>query len=56
LDVLTGELDLLRSDIEYDCGQSLNPAIDIGQAEGAFVMGLGFFFREDLVRISCDEN
>ena len=31
LDVLTGEKIVLRSDIHYDCGQSLNPAIDMGQ-------------------------
>ena len=30
-------------------GESLNPAIDIGQAQGAWVMGLGYFFREDLL-------
>lgn len=29
--VLTGEKSILRSDIIYDCGQSLNPAVDMGQ-------------------------
>lgn len=47
VDVLTGETSIIRTDIVYDCGKSLNPAIDIGQCEGAFVMGIGFFLRED---------
>jgi len=46
LDALTGEIQILSADLLYDCGKSLNPAIDIGQAEGAFVMGLGYFFTE----------
>jgi xanthine dehydrogenase large subunit len=31
-----------------DCGQSLNPAIDLGQIEGAFVQGLGWLTCEEL--------
>ena len=34
VDVLTGELELVKTDILSDCGQSLNGLIDIGQAEG----------------------
>ena len=45
--MLTGESNVYRTDMVYDCGKSLNPAIDMGQAEGAYVMGLGFFFKED---------
>mmetsp|Transcript_42768 Transcript_42768/g.110585 ORF Transcript_42768/g.110585 Transcript_42768/m.110585 type:complete len:1324 (+) Transcript_42768:67-4038(+) len=49
VDVLTGETTILSSDMLYDCGRPLNPTVDLGQAEGAFVMGLGFFLRENLV-------
>ncbi|KAL6893923.1 hypothetical protein ACP4OV_008021 [Aristida adscensionis] len=47
VDVLTGATTILRSDLVYDCGQSLNPAVDLGQVEGAFVQGVGFFTNED---------
>lgn len=47
VDLLTGETRILRVDIIYDCGKSLNPAIDLGQIEGAFVQGLGFFMLEE---------
>jgi xanthine dehydrogenase/oxidase len=49
LDVLTGEVKILSSDIVFDMGWSLNPAIDIGQVEGAFVQGVGYVLTEELV-------
>ena len=33
----------------YDINKSLNPAIDIGQIEGAFVMGIGNVLTEKVV-------
>lgn len=53
LDVLTGMVNVLSSEIVYDCGKSLNPAVDIGQIEGAYMMGLGYFLTE---RVSYDSS
>jgi xanthine dehydrogenase/oxidase len=47
IDVLTGEFTVLRTDLLYDAGKSLNPALDIGQIEGGFVQGLGFVTTEE---------
>lgn len=49
LDVLTGEVKILRADLVYDMGWSINPALDIGQVEGAFVQGVGYVMTEQLV-------
>ncbi|KAM6893010.1 xanthine dehydrogenase/oxidase isoform 1-T1 [Lycodopsis pacificus] len=48
IDCLTGAHKNLSSTIVMDVGHSLNPAIDIGQVEGAFVQGLGLFTMEEL--------
>jgi xanthine dehydrogenase/oxidase len=49
IDVLTGETTVLRADVLYDMGKSLNPAIDIGQVEGAYIQGLGYVLTEGVV-------
>ncbi len=49
IDTFTGEMKLERVDILHDVGKSLNPAIDIGQIEGAFVQGMGWLTTEELV-------
>ena len=48
VDTLTGETRVLRSEILEDAGRSLNPAIDLGQIEGAFVQGMGWLTSEEL--------
>ncbi|WP_270731156.1 molybdopterin cofactor-binding domain-containing protein [Shimia sp. Alg240-R146] len=48
VDVLTGETKVLSADLAYDMGMSLNPAVDIGQVEGAFVQGVGLMLTEKM--------
>ncbi|KAJ9214570.1 hypothetical protein DTO166G4_3803 [Paecilomyces variotii] len=47
IDTLTGDWTPLRADIKMDVGRSINPAIDYGQIEGAFVQGQGLFTTEE---------
>ena len=47
LDTLTGTWTCLASHIMMDVGRSINPSIDYGQIEGAFVQGMGLFTMEE---------
>jgi len=49
VDCLTGDSKILRADILMDVGKSINPAIDIGQIEGAFTQGFGWLTIEELL-------
>ncbi|GIQ82460.1 aldehyde oxidase/xanthine dehydrogenase [Kipferlia bialata] len=49
VDTLTGENYVRRTDIIYDAGRPLNPALDIGQIEGAFVQAQGWLTTEEFV-------
>ena len=48
IDTLTGEMKVERVDILHDVGNSLNPALDTGQIEGAFIQGVGWLTGEEL--------
>ena len=48
IDTLTGEWKLLRGDLLHDAGNSINPAVDIGQIEGAYIQGMGWLTTEEL--------
>ena len=48
IDTLTGEYKILQVDILHDVGESLNPALDIGQIEGGFIQGAGWLTSEEL--------
>ncbi|XP_047533953.1 xanthine dehydrogenase 1-like isoform X2 [Vanessa atalanta] len=49
IDVLTGEWEIIRVDLIEDVGRSVNPELDVGQVEGAFIFGVGYWTSENLV-------
>ncbi|XP_024419655.2 aldehyde oxidase 2 isoform X2 [Desmodus rotundus] len=48
IDCLTGAHKKIRTDIVMEACSSLNPAIDVGQVEGAFIQGMGLYTTEEL--------
>lgn len=49
IDTRSGEWWLKAVDIVHDVGQSINPAIDKGQIEGAYVQGMGWLTMEECI-------
>jgi xanthine dehydrogenase/oxidase len=56
IDVLTGDHKTLSADLIVDVGSSINPAIDIGQIEGAFIQGMGWSTIEEVVYADDDHT
>lgn len=48
IDILTGEKHIRRCDLIEDVGLSTSPLVDIGQIEGAFMMGVGLWTSEEI--------
>nr|GEW72920.1 xanthine dehydrogenase 1-like [Tanacetum cinerariifolium] len=48
IDTLTGDFHTRTADVILDLGFSINPAIDVGQTEGAFVQEMGRVALEEL--------
>jgi len=49
VDCLTGDHQVISTNIVMDLGESINPAIDIGQVEGGFMQGYGLFMLEQIL-------
>lgn len=48
VNILTGAVKTLKTNILHDVGKSLHRDIDVGQVEGAFVQALGWVTTEDI--------
>jgi xanthine dehydrogenase molybdopterin-binding subunit B len=49
VDLLTGRVRLLRTDILHDAGEPVNRGIDLGQVMGGFIQGVGWVTTEEIV-------
>jgi xanthine dehydrogenase large subunit len=49
IDTRTGELWIKAVDIVHDAGRSINPALDKGQIEGAYIQGMGWLTMEEII-------
>jgi len=47
VNMLTGNIKLIETNVVYDIGSAINPAIDMGQLEGGFIYSCGFMLHEE---------
>ena len=56
IDIMTGDMRVLRADVMMEMGNPINPALDIGQIEGAYVQGMGWCMLEECVWGAAPNN
>lgn len=49
VDVIRGRYELDHVEVVHDCGNSINPNVDLGQIEGGLVQGVGWMTMEEVV-------
>lgn len=49
IDVLSGDTTIVETRLVVDAGKSMNPAVDVGQIEGAFLQGVGSILSENVL-------
>jgi xanthine dehydrogenase/oxidase len=49
IDVITGNTTIIETRLLVDAGKSMNPAVDVGQIEGAFLQGVGTVLTETVL-------
>merc|ERR1712203_1229323 len=49
VDITTGSYTVLQTDLILDAGNSLNAVLDLGQCDGGFVYGMGFYCQEEIL-------
>ncbi|EAX94939.1 aldehyde oxidase and xanthine dehydrogenase, putative [Trichomonas vaginalis G3] len=56
IDCLTGDHQIIRSDVLFDTGESMNKGIDMGQLEGGYIQGVGWLTTEEVMKGNFEEN
>ncbi len=49
VDCSSGDVTVTSAEMVVDVGRSLNPAVDLGQIEGAFMQAVGYVTTEQIL-------